>query len=124
MGQARGAPERQWQDERWCEVSIYKRGEVYWYKFVWQGRMVRESSKQGNDKVARRMEASHRTSLAKGEVGIREKKRTPTLSDFAEKQFLPWAESAFSAKPKNLALLPQRSTAFEGIHAAGLASVG
>jgi hypothetical protein len=33
-------------------VGIYKRGEVYWYKFMWQGRSVRESTKQGNDKVA------------------------------------------------------------------------
>ena len=34
-------------------MSIYKRGEVYWYKFMWQGKVVRESTKQGNDKVAR-----------------------------------------------------------------------
>jgi integrase len=81
-------------------VSIYKRGEVYWYKFMWQGRVVRESTKQGNDKVARQMEAAHRTSLAKGEVGIRERKKAPTLGEFAEKQFLPWAESTFSAKRK------------------------
>jgi hypothetical protein len=66
-------------------VSIYKRGEVYWYKFMWQGRMVRESTKQGNDKVARQMEAAHRTSLAKGEVGIRDKKRC-----------LPWPSLARS----------------------------
>ena len=43
-------------------MSIYKRGEVYWYKFMWQGKLVRESTKQGNDKVARQMEAAHRTS--------------------------------------------------------------
>jgi hypothetical protein len=49
-------------------VSIYKRGAVYWYKFQWKGALVRESTKQGNDKVARQMEAAHRTSLAKGEV--------------------------------------------------------
>ena len=73
---------------------------VYWYKFTWLGKVVRESTKQGNDKVARQMEAAHRTSLAKGEVGIREKKRVPTLADFADKQFLPWAESNFSAKRK------------------------
>ena len=30
-------------------MGIYKRGEVYWYKFMWQGRTVRESAKQGND---------------------------------------------------------------------------
>jgi integrase len=73
---------------------------LYWYKFMWNGRPVRESTKQGNDKVARQMEAAHRTSLAKGEVGIREKKKAPTFGEFAEKQFLPWAESTFSAKRK------------------------
>lgn len=58
-----------------------KRGScgVYWYKFMWLGKLVRESTKQGNDKVARQMEAAHRTSLAKGEVGIREKKPLPTF---------------------------------------------
>jgi integrase len=81
-------------------MSIYKRGGVYWYKFQWKGELVRESSKQGNDKLARQMEAAHKTSLAKGEVGIRDKKKAPTLTEFAEKQFLPWAESTFSAKPK------------------------
>ena len=47
-----------------------------------------------------RAEAAHRTSLAKGEVGIREKKTVPTLGAFAKSQFLPWAEATFSAKPK------------------------
>jgi integrase len=79
---------------------IYKRGRIYWYKFVWQGETIRESTKQGNDKVARQMEAAHRTSLAKGEVGIRDKKLVPTLGTFANSQFLPWAEATFAAKPK------------------------
>ena len=73
---------------------IYKRGKVYWYKFQWEGRLIRESTKQGNDKVARQMEAAHRTSLAKGEVGIRERKRT-TLADFIKTRFEPWARAAF-----------------------------
>ena len=81
-------------------MSIYKRGDVYWYKFMWKGELVRESTKQGNDKVARQMEAAHRTSLAKGEVGIRERKPAPTLGTFAKSQFLPWAEATFAAKPK------------------------
>lgn len=46
-------------------MSIYKRGKTYWYKFMFQGQLVRESTKQGNDKVARQMEAAHRTRLAK-----------------------------------------------------------
>jgi len=41
------------------------------------------------------MESAHRTALAKGEVGIREKKPSPTLSDFIEKRFEPWAKARF-----------------------------
>lgn len=57
---------------------------VYWYKFMWQGSLVRESTKQGNDKVARKMESAHRTTLALGEVGIRERKAAPTLKGISE----------------------------------------
>src|SRR5271169_4050636 len=77
---------------------IYKRGQVYWYKFQFNGKLVRESTKQGNDKVARQMEAAHRTSLAKGEVGIREKKPVPTLAEFVEKRFEPWVKFTTALK--------------------------
>jgi len=59
---------------------------------MWQGKLVRESTKQGNDKVARQMEAAHRTSLAKGEVGIREKRPAPTLAQFVSGRIEPWAK--------------------------------
>jgi len=80
-----------------------KRGScgVYWYKFMWQGKPVRESTKQGNDKIARQMESAHRTSLAKGEVGIREKKPSPTLGEFIDNRFEPWVKATFEkASPK------------------------
>ncbi len=83
-------------------MSIYKRGSVYWYKFMWQGRLVRESTKQGNDKTARQMEAAHRTSLAKGLVDIRDRKLVPKLSEFARQRFLPMVEATFVAKPRTL----------------------
>jgi integrase len=68
---------------------------------MWQGKLVRESTKQGNDKVARQMEAAHRTSLAKGEVGIREKKTAMTLAAFIDSRFEPWAKATFEkASPK------------------------
>jgi integrase len=75
-------------------MSIYKRGDVYWYKFMWNGQSIRESTKQGNDKTARKMEAAHRTRLAEGLVGIREKKRT-TLGEFIKNRFEPWAKGRF-----------------------------
>lgn len=74
---------------------------VYWYKFMWKGKLVRESTKQGNDKVARQMEAAHRTSLARGEVGLRDKKPSPTLAEFIDNRFEPWAKATFEkASPK------------------------
>lgn len=76
---------------------IYKRGKTYWYKFMWQGKLVRESTKQGNDKVARQMESAHRTALAKGEVGIREPKAVPTLAEFCSRRVEPWARATFEA---------------------------
>jgi len=65
---------------------------------MWNGELIRESTKQGNDKTARQMEAAHRTSLAKGEVGIREKKTMPTLSEFCEKRFEPRVKSTTASK--------------------------
>ena len=41
------------------------------------------------------MEAAHRTSLAKGEVGIREKQKAPTLADFCSSRVEPWARAQF-----------------------------
>jgi integrase len=80
----------------WC-AKCGQRGAcgVYWYKFMWQGKLFRESTKQGSDKIARQMEAAHRTSLAKGEVGIREKKPPLTLGGFIDSRFEPWARSTF-----------------------------
>lgn len=45
-------------------MSIFKRGKFYWFKFMWNGEMVRRSTKQGNDKKAHTAEAAHRTRLA------------------------------------------------------------
>jgi integrase len=79
-------------------MSIFKRGRIYWYKFAFNGESIRESTRQTNQHTARQMESAHRTSLAKGEVGIRDKKIVPTLSDFISERFEPWAEASTSAK--------------------------
>jgi integrase len=79
-------------------MSIFKRGRIYWYKFTFNGVTIRESTRQPNQHIARQMEAAHRSSLAKGEVGIREKKPILTLAEFCRKRFAPWAESTSSLK--------------------------
>lgn len=83
-------------------MAVYKRGKVWWYKFNWNGETIRESTKQSNKRVAEQMEAAHRTSLAKGEVGIRDRAAVLTLRDFAERDFKPYIESRFQNKPKTL----------------------
>jgi len=83
-------------------MAVYKRKKLYWYKFVWNGELIRESSRQTNKRVAESMEATHRSRLAQGEVGIRERKRVPTLNEFAEQEFLPFTRRTFVTKLKTL----------------------
>jgi integrase len=74
----------------------------WWYKFVWNGQTIRESTKQTNKRVAEQMEAARRTALAKGEVGIKDKKPVPTLSEFAERDFIPYVETTSAGKPNTV----------------------
>ena len=83
-------------------MAVYKRGRVWWYRFTWKGEPIRESTKQTNKRIAEQIEAAHKTSLAKGEVGIRDRKPAATIRQFAVRDFLPFCRSTFAAKPKTL----------------------
>ena len=83
-------------------MAVYKRGQVWWYRFTWDGKPFRESTKQTNKRVAEKIEAACKTSLAKGEFGIRDRKPAPTLKEFAEQDFMPYTESRFQNKPRTL----------------------
>jgi integrase len=85
-------------------MAVYKqpKSKYWWYKFTWNGEAIRESTKQTNKRVAEQMEAAHRTSLAKGEVGIRERKPVPTLARFAEDKFLPFVRATKAEKPRTI----------------------
>jgi integrase len=82
-------------------MAIYKRGSIYWYKFTFNGEAIRESTRQKNQHTARQMEAAHRASLAKGEVGIRDKRLSPKFSDFCLQRLEPWAKSSFEQSTPN-----------------------
>jgi hypothetical protein len=79
-------------------MSIFKRGSVYWYHFLFDGQHVQRSTKQGNPRVARQIEAAFRTALAKGEVGIMERKKIPAFKA-ALADFLNWSEREHQAHP-------------------------
>jgi integrase len=86
-------------------MAVFKprKSRYWWYKFVWQGRLRRETTKQTNKRVAEQMEAARKTQMAKREVGIKDPVPVPTLEEFARNQFLPFAEKQFSTRPATLA---------------------
>lgn len=83
-------------------MAVYKRGKMWWYKFNWNGESIRESTKVGNKRVAEQIESARKTQLAKGEVGIRDKKPVPTVAHFAEHDFLPFVRSTSADKPRTV----------------------
>lgn len=82
-------------------MSIFKRGNVYWYHFLFNGEHTQKSTKQGNPRTARQMEAAYRTALAKGEVGIEERKAAPMFSEIA-KRFIAHVEARHENKPQTV----------------------
>jgi integrase len=79
-------------------MSIFKRGSVYWYHFLFNGKHIQKSTKQGNPRTARQIEAAYKTALAKGEVGITERKAVPGFKK-AMSDFLAWSLSEHQAHP-------------------------
>src|SRR4051812_11173483 len=89
-------------------MSVYKRGDTYWFKFKWNGQTIRESTKQGNLRVAGQIEDARKTALAKGEVGLRDRPPAPTLEKFAELEFLPFVRQQKKEKPRTIQFYEDR----------------
>ena len=83
---------------------VYKQAtsKNWWFKFVWNGEPIRESTKQTNKRVAEQMEAARRTALAKGEVGIRDRKAAPTLAEFLDRDYLPFVRTTMTTEPNTV----------------------
>ena len=65
-------------------MAIFKRGEVYYFEFVYGGRRYCRSTKVKNQRIAGEIERAFRTSLAKGDVGIVERRKIPTFQEFSK----------------------------------------
>jgi integrase len=83
-------------------VSVYKRGDVWWYKFHFAGQIIRESSKSDSKTVAREAERARHRQLEEGFNRI-ERQRAAQLFSVA-------AENWLSTKQTHLA---PRSVAIE-----------
>src|SRR5882757_9925599 len=82
-------------------MGLFKRGDVYWYEFVHNGKRYQRSSGVKSQRAARLIEAATRTNLAKGDVGIVERKKAPTLQVF-KKAFMDAIEVRSAEKPATI----------------------
>lgn len=89
-------------DNHRCLCKLYEREEKK-TKTSSGAKLVRESTRQSNNKEARNIEAAHRLSLARGEVGIRERKQAPTLAELLKKDFLSYVDKELKSKPNTVA---------------------
>lgn len=67
-------------------MSIYKRGQVYWYKFYFDGALIRETAKTASKTVAKKAEDQRRRELEEGYNNIRgdaRGQRTRTVKEVA-----------------------------------------
>ncbi len=68
-------------------MSVYKRGQTYWFKFLFQGQLIRESAKTNSKNVAREAERARRRDLEIGFNRITKRERLPLFA-LAAKEWL------------------------------------
>ena len=61
-------------------MGVYKRGETYWFKFLFQGQLIRESAKTNSKTVAREAERARRRDLELAVNRIRRPEQMPLFS--------------------------------------------
>ena len=87
-------------------MAVFKRGRVWWYKFVFDGRTFRESSKSTSKVVARDAERQRRRELEEGYHGLKKRQR-PVLLLVAAKTWL--ASKQPSLAPRSTPSSPSTS---------------
>src|SRR5882762_939083 len=58
---------------------LYRRGDTWWYKFKFAGRVFRESVKSNSKELARRAETKRRRELEEGYHGLKKRQAPQTL---------------------------------------------
>jgi hypothetical protein len=84
-------------------MRIYrpKNSSFYSYEFVFKGKRYHRSTRVKNERDARTIANAAYTALAKGEVGIVERKAAPTLSEFRT-DFLNAVKAEKPDKPRTV----------------------
>jgi integrase len=76
-------------------MSVYKRGDVWWYEFEFQGQRIRDSTKTSSKTIAREAERQRRRELELGINRIAKRERMPLFSLAAKE----WFESKTALTP-------------------------
>lgn len=84
-------------------MSVYKRGGVYWYKFLFQGQLIRESTKSNSKTVAREAERARRRDFELAVNRISRRERMPLFSLAARE----WLDTKMPLAPKTVAAYRQ-----------------
>jgi hypothetical protein len=78
-------------------VSLYERGDVWWYKFWFNGQLIRESSKSNSKTVAKDAERARRRELEQAYNLIPKRERDPLFSHAAD----VWLANKAGLAPKS-----------------------
>jgi integrase len=70
------------------EMSVYKRGGVYWYDCWFKGQRVRQTTRLTNRTAALRIEAVRKADLAQGRI----QRQCPAFEVFVKEEFLAWSK--------------------------------
>jgi integrase len=71
-------------------MRVYLRGKVYWFELVFNGQRYQRSTQSKNQRVAGQIASTFHSALAKGDVGITERRDAPAF-DKAMEAFLGWS---------------------------------
>ena len=77
-------------------MGLFKRGNVWWYEFVFRGQRIRETSNSSNKEIAARAERERRRSLELGTAGLKESVR-PALFSVSSKMWVEMNAAHWSA---------------------------
>src|ERR1700675_3894652 len=84
-------------------MSVYRRGQTYWYKFLFQRQLIRDSAKTNSKTVAREAERARRRELELAVNRIPRRERMPLFSIAAHE----WLETKAALAGKTLAAYRQ-----------------
>jgi hypothetical protein len=87
-------------------MSLYRRGNIWWYRFEFQGSLIRESTGLTNKEAARGAEDKRHTALRESRAGVMKKVRVPLFSkaaeDYLNKKRTGWAQKTTIIERTNL----------------------